>query len=60
MYVCLCHGFTDRDVRRVVSAGGSTVGEIYQALGYTPRCGKCVPEVRDMVKGDAGNDAGRP
>ncbi len=50
MYVCMCHGFTDRQVRALSEAeGGSTAG-IYRALGVRPRCGKCIPMVREIVR----------
>ncbi len=50
MYVCLCNGFTDRDVRRCMKACENSVADVYRSLGCAPRCGKCVPLVRDMVK----------
>jgi bacterioferritin-associated ferredoxin len=51
MYVCLCHGLTDRAVRRVAAGGGETIAEIYRALKTTPTCGKCVPTVCAIVRG---------
>ena len=50
MYVCLCHGFTDRDLRRASSEAGGTVSDTYRALNARPTCGKCVPMVRDAVR----------
>ncbi len=49
MYICLCNGFTDRQVRTIVKERASSVAQVYQALGCTPRCGKCVPLVREML-----------
>ena len=49
MYICLCNGITDRDVRRTASADSPTVAQLYRALGCTPQCGKCVPVVRQML-----------
>jgi bacterioferritin-associated ferredoxin len=46
MYVCVCHAFTDHDVR---ATGASTVGEAYRNLGVRPSCGKCVPFVQDVL-----------
>jgi bacterioferritin-associated ferredoxin len=51
MYVCLCHGLTDRAVRSVAACGGGTIAEIYRALEITPTCGKCVRTVCDIVRG---------
>lgn len=52
MYVCLCHGFTDRDVHRCLAGDAVTVGDVYRTLGHQPRCAKCVPTVRQLVKGE--------
>ncbi len=49
MYVCLCHGFTDTQVKRAVAEGRRSVSGVYAALGGRPRCGKCVGEVRALV-----------
>ena len=52
MYVCLCHGFTDGDVRAASAPPGRlTVAELYRALDVRPSCGKCVATVRDLVRG---------
>ena len=48
MYVCLCNGFTDRQVRNVAEKKGS-VATVYRRLGCRPQCGKCVPFVRQML-----------
>ena len=49
MYICLCHGFTDKQVKRAVAEGRRRLGEVYACLGGRPRCGKCVAEVRAIV-----------
>jgi bacterioferritin-associated ferredoxin len=49
VYVCLCHGFTDTQVKRAVAEGRRSVSDIYAALGGKPRCGRCVGEVRAIV-----------
>jgi bacterioferritin-associated ferredoxin len=51
MYVCLCHGLNDRQVRAAIDEGGAgSAAQVYQHYDCRPRCGKCVPMVRDMVK----------
>ena len=51
MYVCLCHGVTDRQVRTAIEEGGAgSAAEVYRHFSCAPRCGKCVPFVRDMVR----------
>lgn len=57
MYVCLCHGFTDRQVKSAIEDGGAgSTSAVYKHLSCAPRCGKCVPFVRDMVKSAKGCD----
>ena len=51
MYVCMCHGFTDSQVRKAVADGCRSVAAVYRCLADRPQCGKCVPHVRAMVKG---------
>ncbi len=49
MYVCLCHGFTDGEVR-AATAGCRTPGAVYRSIcGEGARCCKCVPEVRALL-----------
>jgi bacterioferritin-associated ferredoxin len=50
MYVCLCHGFTDGDVRAAATAGRLTVSDLYRTLDVRPTCGKCVATVRDLIR----------
>jgi bacterioferritin-associated ferredoxin len=50
MYVCLCHGITDREIRRRSTEASCSVSTIYQARGVTPKCGKCVSLVRTILR----------
>lgn len=51
MYVCLCHGLNDRQVRAAIDEGGAgNAAQVYQHYECKPRCGKCVSTVRDMVR----------
>ena len=49
MYICLCNGLTDRDVRASCE-GECSVSMVYRSLGCAPQCGKCVPFVRQMLR----------
>lgn len=48
MYVCVCNGLTTRQIESVAGDCSST-GGVYRALGVQPRCGKCIPTIRDTV-----------
>jgi bacterioferritin-associated ferredoxin len=49
MYICLCNGITDRDIHRAAEMCDGSVAQIYRDLGCAPKCGKCVPVVREMI-----------
>ncbi|MBP6818661.1 (2Fe-2S)-binding protein [Ferrovibrio sp. MS7] len=50
MYVCLCHGLTERDVRGAIDQGCRSVASVYKHLAEKPQCGKCVGDVRCMIR----------
>jgi bacterioferritin-associated ferredoxin len=50
MYVCLCNAFTDRQVRALAVQVAGSAAAVYRCLGVQPKCGKCVPTVRRMVR----------
>ena len=52
MYVCLCHGVTDHDIRRAAEAGCSTVSELTMRTGLGSGCGSC-GEMAAEILGEA-------
>jgi len=50
MYVCLCNAITDREFRAHAVDENCTVSTLYRSLGTKPRCGKCVPYVRQLLQ----------
>ena len=56
MYVCLCNGYRDVEIRQVAESGVRCAIEAYTALGSGPCCGTCLPcaqEIVDDVHGTA-------
>ena len=41
MYVCICNGITDRDIRQAAAAGASTLNDLTRELGVAAGCGRC-------------------
>lgn len=41
MYVCLCHGITDRRIREAAEQGASSLGELAAMTGCGTGCGSC-------------------
>jgi bacterioferritin-associated ferredoxin len=50
MYVCLCNAITERDFCAHAADENCTVSAVYRSLGTKPRCGKCVPFVKQLLR----------
>ena len=50
MYVCICKGITDTQIRSAVIAGANSVREVRSSLGVASQCGKCGSLARDIVR----------
>lgn len=49
MYVCICHGITDRQIRRVVDQGARSLGEVQMTLPVGACCGRCEDTARAVI-----------
>lgn len=49
MYVCLCMGVSDREIKKLVREGACTVDEVMRCSGAGTRCGTCVAEIAGLV-----------
>jgi bacterioferritin-associated ferredoxin len=50
MYVCVCHGVSENDVRDHVAAGACSAKEVRRACGMRPGCGSCVNRIRALLE----------
>ena len=50
MYVCICKGITDTQIRAAVEDGASSLREVRNTLGVASQCGKCGILTRDIVR----------
>lgn len=41
MYVCLCQGITDKQIRAAVAGGATTLEAVRHTLGVASQCGSC-------------------
>ncbi|MDD3517651.1 MAG: bacterioferritin-associated ferredoxin [Chromatiales bacterium] len=41
MYICICKGVTDRQIRHAVENGAASMRELREQLGVCSDCGKC-------------------
>jgi bacterioferritin-associated ferredoxin len=42
MYVCICNGVTDRDIRQAAEAGCRSLAELTMRTGCGATCGTCL------------------
>ncbi len=51
MYVCICHGVSDRTIRQLAQSGkASSLRELREQTGAMTSCGKCARCVRDVFQ----------
>jgi bacterioferritin-associated ferredoxin len=54
MYICICHGVTDRQIRRAVEQGASSLGEVQLQLPVGGCCGRCEDSARAVIREQQG------
>jgi len=50
MYVCLCQGVTDGQIRDAIYDGCCSYREVRQATGVATQCGKCACVAKQVVR----------
>lgn len=50
MYVCLCKGITDSQIRDAAHRGCSGLRELRRELGVGSQCAKCVRQAREVLR----------
>jgi bacterioferritin-associated ferredoxin len=49
MYVCVCKGVTDGQIREAVREGACTLRALGARLGVATCCGRCAPYTRSVL-----------
>ena len=50
MFVCVCKGITDQQIKSAVVNGANSVATVNQKLGIASQCGRCASMARDIIK----------
>jgi len=50
MYVCVCQGITDRQIRRVVDEGARSLSEVQMQLPVGGCCGRCQDFAEALIR----------
>lgn len=49
MYICVCQGVTDHQIRAAAQEGVASIDELRDSLGVASRCGKCSALAADVL-----------
>ncbi|WP_082117033.1 bacterioferritin-associated ferredoxin [Sedimenticola thiotaurini] len=49
MYVCICHGVTDNDIRTAASNGVDSLEGLREQLNVATCCGRCADCARSLL-----------
>lgn len=49
MYVCLCNGITDREIKQSIRDGSSSLEDLHDNLGVGSQCGQCACLSQDIL-----------
>ncbi|MGY0634754.1 (2Fe-2S)-binding protein [Luteimonas sp. A478] len=57
VYVCLCHGVTDSEIRDAATAGCGEMSELMMRTGCGSSCGSCIETASGLLDEVHGRDA---
>ena len=49
MYVCICNGVTDHEIRAGAAAGCTTLAELTMRTGCGATCGSCLEQAQALL-----------
>jgi bacterioferritin-associated ferredoxin len=49
MYVCICHGLSDKQLTHAVEAGARSFEQLQACTGVATCCGACEPCAREIL-----------
>lgn len=55
MYVCICHGVTEKDIQKAAKAGANTLQDVKQMTGCGTGCGTCVDSAIEVLQSHQNN-----
>lgn len=58
MYVCLCMGVCDREIREAMNEGACSMADVMECTGAGTRCGSCQPTIAKLIGDGDGEGEG--
>lgn len=50
MYICICNGVTDHQIREAAEAGCTSLAELTMRTGVGANCGSCLPSADALLE----------
>ena len=50
MYICVCNGITEKQVREAAASGAKSVADLQTMLGVATNCGMCSDVASDVLR----------
>jgi bacterioferritin-associated ferredoxin len=50
MFVCICNALRDRELAAAARDDARSVADVFRRCGRRPQCGKCLPDVAQMIE----------
>jgi len=57
MYVCICNALKDKEVAEAARGDARCVAEVFRKCGTRPKCGKCLPDVAQIIEDERAEPA---
>ncbi len=58
MYVCICNALKDKELAAAAGGDARSVADVFRRCGRRPQCGKCLPDVAEMIEDGRRQGAG--
>ncbi|NRA43958.1 MAG: (2Fe-2S)-binding protein [Oligoflexales bacterium] len=55
MFVCLCNAVSDKQIKKAISDGASSVEEVQQVSNAGKNCGTCIYAVQEIIDREVGD-----
>jgi bacterioferritin-associated ferredoxin len=56
MYICLCQGVTDHQIRKAAEDGCRSMRQLGKDLGVGRQCGRCAASAREILRESQNED----
>ena len=56
MYICICNGVTDKQIKRAIAGGAQSLQSLRDELGVASQCGGCLEHALELLEGRDASD----